>query len=290
MRHWGWRPLICLVFISVLVVTLTSCADAPTPTRTVSPTLSPFPTLFVRSRATLTPTPSPGLPFQLTSSSATPTASANLPIMTSIHAELFTPTPLAMLVTPPDCYETPPGAVLCMGSIKNEQRSPVVRVVVAVDLFSRDGRLVRTMETLLPQQVLLPGESAPYSVVFEPEPGRSVGEAFGGVGATLRRADATMTTDAPPEVAVQLENIVLKAERYVLTVVVTNSTPNRLDALRVVATVYDEAGRVSGYRVALTGPLDRGESTTLEMEILPQSPPQAVDAMPRYTLHAEAVR
>ncbi|MDX1993305.1 MAG: FxLYD domain-containing protein [bacterium] len=290
MRHWGWRPLICLVFISVLVVTLTSCADAPTPTRTASPTLSPLPTLFVRSRATLTPTPSPGLLLQVEHSSTTSTASQITPVSTSTYAELFTSTPLAMLITPPDCYETPPGAVLCMGSIKNEQRSPVVRVVVAVDLFSRDGRLVRTIETLLPQQVLLPGESAPYSVLFEPEPGRSVGDAFGEVGATLRRADATVTTDAPPEVAVQLDNIMLKAERYVLTVVVTNSSISRLEALRVVATLYDEAGRVNGYRVTLTGPLDRGESTTLEMEILPQSPPQVVDVMPRYTLHAEAVR
>src|SRR5690242_1750806 len=63
MSYWGWRPLICALFISVWVA---GCSLTAESAPTLAPTFTPQITLTIRYREPPTPTPTLAIPLTAT--------------------------------------------------------------------------------------------------------------------------------------------------------------------------------------------------------------------------------
>jgi len=289
MGYWGWRPLVLILCISVWV---TSCTTTYENAPTHPPTSLPPVTIILRSRTTLTPSPTFGLP-NLVSPQPTPTptvhifASLPTPFLPLTPLSLYlTPTPHLLLLFSPTCYEVLPDGIICLGTIENILPQPLTHVALLIELFGKDGMPLQASELLLEQRLIMPGEAAPYRALFTPQAETSLIEQYGGVTATLRRADSA-AFGSMTLMRVENVQIEVQASRYRLTAEILNPTQTEALALRIVATIYDDAGRVTGYRVVSADSLGAGERLPISVEIVPQSPP-VDNRVPRYTLHAEA--
>lgn len=284
MGYWGWRPLVLYVFMSVWVIGCTGTRDSATPSPS---TVTPPSTLDVRRPATLTPTSTPGLPIITTLRSSTQpvrTLTATFPPLTSASPYPDPMPPLTTrLVTPsPTCYAQLDGSVLCLGEITNSSQSGLSQVAVRVNLVDRRGDLLRSQDVLLAQRHVPAGAHAPYHALFPPESHEDLSSAFGGVAVDPLRAEP-----APPDVAapVVTSSVGSKVQgRYLVMGLLTNRYADTLVAVRVVATLYDAAGRVTGYRAEDRPPLSAGETAPFSLAIVPQDRSEPYT----YALHVEA--
>lgn len=274
MGYWGWRPLVLVLFISVWV---TGCTDTVgnAPQSTALPV--PSPTLWVRARSSPIPEPTPGLAIRVASPA---------------HAAPASPAQGHRVVAPPpSCYETPQQAILCIGEITNASPHPLVQVRLQVQLLDAQGAVLGSVDTLVEQRLILSGERAPYSALFPMVEGDSLLADFAGVYTLVRRADEATTTGTPVLSTLTVDSLETGVEAgvYVMRGAVVNPFPEPVEALRVVGTAYDGAGRVTGYRVLLVDALAGGARLPVHLEIVPQSPPGAGDLV-RLTLHVDALR
>ena len=270
MGHWGWRPALLALFISVWIA---GCQAAQEVASIVTPTEYPPITLFVYTPATSSsPTPL-GLPiiatFHPTSTpeyppEATGTATPTLDTLW----QLPTPTPLPLVVTPPTCYATSDDGILCLGRVDNNQPHPITQVTLQVSLLQADGTLLRTAVVVIAQRQIPSGESAPYHLFFPAEEGESLVDQFGGVYVTLLRAEAA-SDDPTPELQILAEQGEKLAGRYVAAIELYNPGPAAARNIRLVATLYTDAGHVVGYRVVEIGALWARATRTVEIEISP---------------------
>jgi LysM repeat protein len=327
MGYWGWRPLAICVFISVWVAACNIVSDAapgasPTPsphvTLTVRRIVSPIPTSTPRQVAAHATTPAPTAEPQASQTpivytvqagdtlgdialrfdldlAALRTANSNLdpralqPGMTLVipseagAAPSATPIPPALPLEAPTCYETPVDTLLCLGIVKNILDTPLEQVLLSVALYAPDGAALVQVPAQIEQTLILPGESAPYRALFDIHPD-DVAE----VSAELRRAFLAQAVEAR-FVALEARNVTLtpEGERFVLTTDLYNPDSDEARNIRLVVTLVDEQGHVTGYRVAQAGQsLAPGETLSVQVEIAPQT--QVSE--PMYTLYVEARR
>jgi LysM repeat protein len=81
-----------------------------------------------------------------------------------------TPTPLPLDVDSISFQETRQGTLWCLGSISNPGSRPLTEVVVEVSLMDADGVLLAREAAYVQLDVILPGKSAPFAVLFETPP------------------------------------------------------------------------------------------------------------------------
>jgi len=153
--------------------------------------------------------------------------------------------------------------------VENTQQIAVQRVVLDTQLFDRGGDTLREVSVTLNQRVLLPGETAPYRVLFPPEDVLYLADDVGGVRATLRRAE-TVGDPAPVlPLQVEVQTGTAEGDDDRINVTVRNATATDAALVRVVVTLLDDAERVIAYRVTESGALPAGEGRTMQITLLP---------------------
>jgi LysM repeat protein len=317
MSYWAWRPLVFALFISVWVA---GCSLTAESAPTLSPTLPPQITLTVRFREPsiptltpqipLTPTPQPGEPDQYVTSYTIRPADTLLGIAldfgVSIEAlqaanghidprnlqvgqQLIIPsqdippalaTIIPLEIAPPACYETPTDSLVCMGRIYNTQKYTVQRVDVRVQLLRADGSILAERDTILDQNTIPPGGSAPYSARFKAEWQNYT------TTATLQRVDMPPETQFVPLI-IENETIQQADGRYTVAATLYNSSPYITEPPRLILTLLDDSGRVVGYRTfGATSGLDPEARQIIQIEAVSQ----VRSAKLTHTLYAEARR
>lgn len=194
----------------------------------------------------------------------TPSLAATVAHMATLNPSL-TPQPLTL--DPPTCHETPVGSLWCLGLVRNSLALPVETVIVRIYLVTFDGNALSQNDTLIARSALRPGESAPYGVLFDHIPG-----GYAGPVAALLSANPANNLDAR---SIVLDIRALKGEPheavYHLSGQATNVTARPVQAIMLVVTLFDSAGRVTGYRqVSLKQPVPSGASVSFELDVIPQ--------------------
>ncbi|HVU10192.1 MAG TPA: LysM peptidoglycan-binding domain-containing protein [Phototrophicaceae bacterium] len=306
MRHWGWRPLVFGLFISILVVGCNVATNNPS--TSASPSAYPFVTLTVgrlptaqvsppptRAAPTVSPSPTPETyVVQSGDTLASVAARFNLSIaaLQSANGTLTTLTPGQTLLIPaqaplplqvqaPTCYETHPGILLCLGRVENPLDFPAENVSVEVSLRHADGSLVQSQRTTLEQSIIPPGGFAPYQATFAAAPND-----FSSASADLISAAQASDTDY---LILLIENV--QGQRvdgqWSISAIIDN--PNLQDAqlVRAIVTLLDSLGRVIGYRVLTFDSgtiLDAGAQLPLNLAVTPE----VTGVTPEYNVYVEA--
>jgi LysM repeat protein len=306
MGHWGWRRLLA-VFISVWVVGCSTTHDAAP---TLSPTQSPKVTLIARVPISPTPqsTPESSLetPFSLPPTPVVYTVQPGdtlLQIALRFGVELSllqaanggidppslqigqqltipepvfnsagmpalpTSTPLALAIEPPTCYSTPTDQILCLGQVTNPLSEAVQRVSLMVRLVRVDGSVLAEGETSVEQSIIPPKGTAPYRVLLKAD-----WRDYAGVTVLLESADhAPGALDRFVMLDVNDQQRQLADGRLWISVQVHNPNPQSAQVYRVIATLSDAEGNITGYRVIqLNHLLSADESLPLEFGVSPQ--------------------
>ena len=306
MGYWGWRPLLCGVFISTWVVGCnvvnndTSPSDYPDVTLTVGrlPTahISGAPPRAAPTRVlTPEPTPSPvsyliqpGDTYALLAErfqvSAAALRAANPGMMTLVPGEslmIASVNPLLLDAPPPTCYETRPDTLLCLGRVDNPFDFPVENVRVEVSLFSPEGAAALIEQAVIEQRVIPSGGFAPYQTTFETD--------VDGYYEVVSQVSSAQRGEGDPAAVLLISEVegVLLEGRVVVSAVIFNAGGGNTELLRVFVTLLDGDGRVLGYRVlGFDGEviLGVGENLPLNVEITPQ----VTDVTPEYSIYVEA--
>lgn len=313
MGYWGWRPLVCGLVISTWVAGCNIVTDHTAPS--AAPSAYPRVTLTVGRLPTarVSTAPTRAAPPAITSeagaaSSPTPQQytvqpgeswseiaerfdieiealqSANRAITTLTPGQALTiptPTPLPLLVQPPTCYETPPGSLICLGSVDNPLTFPVESVALEVRLIQDDGSIAHRARSTVEQSSIPSGSFAPYQATFEASSG------------DYARADAILisaTRGAEDRfVLLLVQDVTGEAldGQIIVSATIYNPGPQNAEILRAFVTLLDSAQRVTGYRVFTfdeAEPLAAGAQMPMRLELTPPVP----DAAPEYALYVEA--
>jgi LysM repeat protein len=183
-----------------------------------------------------------------------------------------TPTPLALALYAPTCYEIQTGSLLCLGQIDNVLDEAVERVRVDVQLLAADGTLLAARAVDLDQRIIPPGKAAPYRVQFAPGDETDAGREVAASASLLRADAAAQVGQRFVELEVVDEGGAMSDGTYIVSATLVNSTELTADAIRLVVMLWDEQGRVTGYRVVQTGwSLAAGERRPLVVRVMPQA-------------------
>lgn len=178
-----------------------------------------------------------------------------------------TATPPDMALPDPACYETPAGALLCLGLVENRLETPLEQIEVLVQVYNEAGVVLRESELEVEQALLAPGESAPYRAYFDLDY-----DTAAGVSATLRRADAAANADAR-FLPIEVEDVafVLESGRTMVSATLHNRTTEPAENVRIAVTLSDDANRVVGYRLSsVTDYLPAQDSIDIRLAIVTQ--------------------
>lgn len=316
MGYWGWRPLISTLFICVWI---TGCNLLTRTAPVTSPTQLPRITLTLRVRETKTPLPTPTPPAFPTHQTETYPADGvyivrpgdtllGIALDTGLDVEQIraanpdinplalqvgqqivlpppglliaaAPTPVPLQPEAPDCHDLITGSLLCLGQVVNLHDAPVTDVQVRVRLVDAGGALLAEKTARIEQAVIPPGQSAPYSAMFQ-----VAGEVH---------AQAALLTAAPVTAGdwVLLDVIEPQTEttkgRCRIRAMLQNTTGTTTGPPRLVLTLLDDEGRVVGFRIVTgTAGLEPDAQQPIELEAM-----AAVTSAPATCrLHAEALQ
>jgi hypothetical protein len=219
-------------------------------------TASQTATLALLGFSTLPPTPAPTL-FVI----RTPTlTSPQMMIMT------LAPTPLPLRPDTPHCYETQAGGLACLGLVYNGLSVPIEAVIVRVYLVTAQGEPLAYRDVSPAHRLIRPGESAPYRALFEQNlPGAA------GAVATLHHATKASDYDVVAVTIRDARYVALSNYHRVSGQVVNQHSP-ALNQIQVTVTLFDNKGRVTGYRqvnVYMGTPLYEGDAAPFTAEVVP---------------------
>lgn len=175
------------------------------------------------------------------------------------------PTPPPLLLSPPDCYETPPGGLWCLGQIQNGLLVPIEQVLIRVYLVTTDGTPLAERETPVARAYLLPGEMSPYGVMFDSVPNENAGP----VAVLIRALESVRNY---PALGAQLTKIESVGDLYRVVGTLANQGRYPARELELCVTLLDAKGRVTGFRTlrwAADNQLQSGEYLDFTVSITP---------------------
>lgn len=213
---WLW----CWLGVLVASCSQSGTTSSSTPVATLA---------LLKWTSTPTATPTPRLRRTPTFSPAT------------LIALTLMPTPLPLSVNNPNCKETPVGSLLCLGSLQNPLGEPITQLAVRVYLVDELGNALAVREVATARDYLLPNETTPYGAQFEQTP-------YHYSGAVAEVARALRNTQSLPQLSVERLHSTYAEGRYVLSGELRNHGERPAEHLSLVATLYDEDGRVTGFR------------------------------------------
>ncbi|MGC9467811.1 MAG: LysM peptidoglycan-binding domain-containing protein [Anaerolineae bacterium] len=182
---------------------------------------------------------------------------------------LPTPTPLPLSIAGVARYQTPVGGIWCMGEVVNTTGEAITNLQVEVVLLAPDESPLMTSRTLAAADYLSPEARAPFSLLFRNPP-----EGVSDVQVRLIRGEpiSPITAGFVPLSVVDAEGAV-SGPQYRVRGRVLNESAQVLTRLSVVATIYNDEGKVIGYRQLVLGDdinLSSGAAQPFELLLTPQ--------------------
>ncbi len=160
---------------------------------------------------------------------------------------LPTPTPLPLETSGLSLYRTTVGGIWCMGEVVNTTANPVTDLQLQVTLVDGLGTHLVSGVTLAAVDYLPGGARAPFAILFqEPPPEAS------DMSVVLLRAESigAITAGFVPLMVSNLEGQV-SGPQYRVTGRLLNDSGGAVERATVVVTLYDDEGRVLGYRQSM---------------------------------------
>ncbi len=157
---------------------------------------------------------------------------------------LPTPTPLPLEAAHLALHPTAVGGLWCMGTIVNTQERAVTNIQLDVRLVDSSGTTLTAQDVLAAADYLPPGEAAPFAVLF-PQPPDGVRDCR----VALLRAETigTITAALTPLEVVEAEGR-MAGPQYLVAGKLVNHSGQSVNRIRIVVTLYDDAGGVLTYR------------------------------------------
>jgi hypothetical protein len=141
-------------------------------------------------------------------------------------------------------YLTPVGSVWVLGEVSNSTDQPVENVQVRVALLDASGQEAAARTPFVAVDVIPPGGRAPFGVLFDNAPA-----VIADFQANVIRADPSYDY-ASRYAALQTSDLLTRPEgsQHHVSGKVSNVGATNAVGAYVVITLYDDAGRVSGFR------------------------------------------
>ena len=178
---------------------------------------------------------------------------------------LPTPTPLPLETSGLSLYRTTMGDIWCMGEVVNTTANPVTDLQLQVTLVDGLGTPLVSGVTLAASDYLPGGACAPFAILFrEPPPEAS------DMSVTLLRAESigAITAGFVPLTVSGLEGQV-SGPQYRVTGRLLNDSGGTVERATVVVTLYDDEGRVIGYRQSMLASQGRASAgANVEFSVL----------------------
>ncbi len=158
---------------------------------------------------------------------------------------LPTPTPMPFGIRGVAFYETPVGSLHCLGEVVNTTAFTLTNVLVRVTLFDAAGNALIGGNAFAAADILPPEARAPFSLLFNAPPPNFVSHQV----VALRGEVAGELAARYVPIALEEINGAPYGPSFEISGVVRNTDPARMAAMVVVvATAYDDAGQVTGFR------------------------------------------
>ncbi|MHB8625643.1 MAG: hypothetical protein ACYDBJ_04635 [Aggregatilineales bacterium] len=153
--------------------------------------------------------------------------------------------PLPLSIDTPTCSETPVGSLWCVGLIRNSLSVTVTGVIVRVSLVTADGTALTQQDVLGARPLIRPGEWTPYGALFKTPPTEIAGP-------VAELVSAESIPEADSAVTLPVENLRSAPGQdgdsvYRVQATIHNPASVAVRAL-IVATLFDSAGHVTGFR------------------------------------------
>lgn len=176
-------------------------------------------------------------------------------------------TPYPVEVAAINLQQTRQGKLWCLGSVTNPGDVPIAEVVVEISLFDANGLLLLREAAFTQLDVILPGQSAPFAVLFESAPETFAQYQVVPVSAVPLAGDTRYYFDLEP---VDLRGSPAGIDTYRISGQLRNTGAEDVEAIRLVAITYDQDNRVLAQRQAdlAVSLLRAGAATPFELDLI----------------------
>ena len=175
--------------------------------------------------------------------------------------------PLPVQVEHAARYQTPVGSVWVLGEVFNSTDQSIENVQVRVSLLDATGQEVDSALPFVALDTIAPGGRAPFSVLFEGPPVDAID-----FQAYVVRADPAYNYSSR-YAALEVSDVQTKQEgtQYRVSGKVKNTGATNVAGAQAVITLYDDKGRVSGFRQygLPSDQLGSGASVTFDVLVSP---------------------
>jgi len=184
------------------------------------------------------------------------------------------PTPLPLSIVGLGFYKTPVGGMWCLGAVVNQTESAVENVRVAVTLYNADGSPLVTMDSWAARDVIPPGESAPFGVLYNPSDIPDPPADLNGHQVTVLSGERVTRPDAwYSGLLVAKHQGGPAGAIYRVTGTVQNSGEQAAERVTLLVTLYNAEGQVTGFRQeTLPNPLPAGTQEQFDIRLCPGGP------------------
>ncbi len=253
--------------------------NSPTPTLAVTllPTVTPRPTATPRPATpepTLTPTPTPtpiiytvqpgdvlgsiALNFGISVESLQAANGIIDPRTLQIGQVLIipepedesgaptpTPTPYPANIRGVNFVENPPGTLWAFGSVTNPGSSTLSEMVVEVNLFDAEGKLLASKAAFTGLDVLPSGQSVPFAVPFDEPPSSFAQYQVAVVAAVPLLGNTRYYLDLTP---IEVSAVQISESTYRITGQLENSGSGNAESIKLMVVAYDDTGKIVAQR------------------------------------------
>ena len=235
----------------------TSTPRLATPVVSSTPTATPTPTIYeVQAGDTLL---SIAIEFETTTEALQEVNGIVDPRLLQIGQELIIPLPDEVeqdLPTPPptppplqleaiNFQETEQGVLWGLGEVRNIESEPVSEVVIEAALLDEEGTVLAREAAFTQLDVIQPGETAPFAILFEDPPARFAQYQILAVRGVPISAQARYYFDLEP---FDVRGMVTDVSTYRVSGQLRNFGAADAEAIRLVVIVYDAENRVLAQR------------------------------------------
>lgn len=176
------------------------------------------------------------------------------------------PTPLPLRITGLGLYRTPVGGLWALGEVFNDTGHPVEEVQVSVDLYGATGAPPATKITWCARDVIPPGESAPFGVLFSRPPADVASHQV----TLLKAVPVTHGSSQHDGLSVTRHQGGPAGAVYRVTGTVSNTGDETAEKVTLLVTLYSTASQVTGFRqVTLPGSLPPGSTAPFDVWLSP---------------------
>lgn len=201
--------------------------------------------------------------------------------------ELPTPTstPFPVTVQGVSFQETPQGTLWCFGEVTNPGSATLSELVVEINLYDAQGKLLASKATFTQLDILASNQSVPFAVLFQEPPSSFAQYQVAAISATPLLGESRYYLDlAPVETSVTL----VGQSTYRISGQLQNIGAENAEAIKLVAVAYDAANQILSQRQATLDVIVLRSQARTPFEIdltLPADTP-----VERYVVQAQALR